>query len=259
MKRFLVSLVVFAMLATPLYAATRSVYNRNGSMLFYDDVTGQTLGVLAPNVFEDNFSGDTLDTNLWLATIDTGGTAVISSASGYTLMTLTTDATDNDKIEVATELSWLATSQVSVEARIRINDVSNHGMFFGLTDARFEAAQTLPFSYSGTTLTSTASNAVAFLNDPDQTVDTVKCVSVKANVDGTVNSTGTALVDAAWHIYRIDLDTSGNAKLFIDGAHVCTQSLALTTTTPLAAVVGVQNRTTSAENSDVDYVKVWSR
>lgn len=256
MTRF-TALIVACLIAITgiVFAETRSDYNRNGFMVFFDDVAGDTLQVLAPNVFQDDFTGDTLATDSWLATVDGAGTSVISGATSYNLITTDTGATD--KVEVATGLFALASKNPSVEARAYMGDVLHTTMFIGLTDARFEGANTLSFALSGASLTSTATDAVGFLWDSAQTAATVKCVSVKNNVDGTVINSGIALTNAVFKTFRVDVDSLGNATFWIDGASVCSQSLAVTVTAPLAGVMGLKNQEGSANTMVVDRFKLW--
>lgn len=255
MSRFIALFVAFSIIClAPANAGTRSEYDRNGFMVFYDD-NGDTLQVMAPTVFQDDFTGDTLSTDLWATAVDGAGSAIVSGSTSYMVLSTATGATD--KVEVATGLFGVASKNPSLEARAYMVDISHTTMFIGLTDARSEAANTLSFALNGGTLTSTASNAVGFLWDSAQTAATVKCVTVKANVDGPILNSGVALTAESFKTFRIDVDSTGKATFWIDGASVCSQNAAITTTTPLAGVVGFKNQEGVVNRVYVDRIKLW--
>ena len=146
-----------------------------------------------------------------------------------------------------------------MEVRFRTNDESGTAFCVGFTDAKGEGADLIPLTYSGTTLTSTASDCAMFFHDPDATTDVIRCVAVDTDVDGTVTSTGTAAADATYNTYRVEINESGDCAFYLDNEHIYTESAGITTTTLLCAYVGLINREAAANTADVDYIKVWQK
>jgi len=146
--------------------------------------------------------------------------------------------------------------------------VSDLAHNIGFSDATSESG-IIAMTYSGTTLTSTASDFAGFLLDSDATTKNIYGVSVKGDADGAVLNSAHAEADASWATYRIELrdngsrtdaifylNTSGNE---IDPANdfVGVEIDALTRTTALCVYIGVMNREAAANTFDIDYVKVW--
>ena len=218
--------------------------------------------------YYDDFLGVALDsTNDWTVAGVNSGTAAIAAPH---MMTITTGAADDDDVDVASPLNWYGQYNACVEVRARNDDVSALAMNIGFSDATGEAADKIAMTYSGTTLTSNASDFAGFMHDPDATTDKIYCVSTKANADGTVIDSGTAEgTDSAWHTYRVELVDNGtttDAHFYFNASGkeispsedlVGVEIDAITRTTPLCIYIGVINRESAANTFDVDYVKAW--
>jgi hypothetical protein len=211
----------------------------------------------APVVLFDDFTGVALDaTNDWTVAGVNSGTCAINEALGGTAR-ITTGAADDDDVDVASAIMWQAAKNCCMEVRFRTNDESGTAFNVGFTDAKGEAADTLPLMFATATLTSTASNCAMFFHDPDATTDVIRCVAVKADVDGTATSTGTAAADGTYNTYGIYINSSGDCQFWLDGEYIYTEATGITTTTLLCAYVGLINREGSANTADIDYIKVW--
>ncbi|MCH7573604.1 MAG: hypothetical protein IIA59_00605 [Candidatus Marinimicrobia bacterium] len=204
----------------------------------------------------DHFLGDLLDA-AWAVDIDTGGAGAIVAAAGGTVR-LTTDTTDEDRIQLSHELNWAAQNVVIFETRIKVDDITNVAINVGLTDAKAEAAQAIPFNIGGgDAITSTATDAVCLVFDTDADTDTWFGIGVKAGADTALIGSGTAPVNDTYQIIRIELDASGGASYFIDGVAYGSATVnSITAATALTPTVCVQNKSGSAHNLDVDYILV---
>lgn len=144
-----------------------------------------------------------------------------------------------------------------VEARLHINTaVTDISVNFGLTDV---TTLEEPFTISGTTITSTATDAVCFVYDTAQTTDEWYACGVDGDTDATGNGlTGTAPVAAVYQVLRIEVDSDGERALFyIDGVLVKTLTASVCdASTNLYATVIANATTTTSKTVDVDYIKI---
>jgi hypothetical protein len=139
------------------------------------------------------------------------------------------------------------------EAKLKVNAVTNMCFYAGLTDQA--SALEMPYQHITTTYTSTASDAVGFLFDSASSTQTWKLVGVKADADASNQDSGTGWSAATYIDLRIELDTSGNATFYIDGAQAGTVlANAVTAGTALAPVVACFTRGAVQRTIDGDYV-----
>jgi len=236
----------------------------NNFLRWYEDTTDETVRVDAPLWQAFDFNEDTLSTDFWaLADNTTGGvdsTGSISVALGG-IVRLTTGDEDDDDIQMASEIIYNTGKRCAAEARIRINDVSGCALFFGLTDAKSEAANLIAITLStATTAISTATDAVGVVWDPDGSTSNLYFCSVNTSGDATkvTYTPSTAFTDAAWHTYRVEVDGNNTPTYYADGSYVGTGSTAVCSTgADLCVYVGVINREATGNTVDIDYIKTW--
>jgi len=205
-------------------------------------------------VFYDDFLGDVLE-DAWCINIDNSCTGVIDPGVGG-LVKLTTEATDNDKVEIAHELNWEAAKSCIMEARIMTDNIANVSICAGFNDAKNETAQKLAFSISNVTITNTTSDAVMFVMDADQAVANWYFCNDKNNTAaGTISDV--AIADNEYNVLRVETDTDGNAWFHIDGELVGYKASAITNTDDLTPYVGFQNRADDISALYIDYIKCW--
>lgn len=203
--------------------------------------------------FHDDFLGDELGGG-WTTQADAGCSAAINVQSGGVLR-LTTDATDDDRVDLSHELNWYPNKKVHFECRLKCDVVTTLHVVAGLTDAKGEASQLLPVSLSGTTWTTTATDFIGFNFDTDATTKTWRGMAVKADVDATNKDLSNAWAAATWITLRIEVQDTGDATFFINGTALGgIVGPASTLATALVPYVGLQNRGASAKNLDIDYV-----
>ena len=180
------------------------------------------------STFVDDFYGDALD-GAWVPLNGSDAQAIDPAPSaaknGVVRLTCGDDGTTTMAVngcQLATELNWDASAgRLFGEFRIKVSAITNIVFFVGFTDSK---ALEMPFTQSGTTLTSNASDAVGFMFD--------------------TNSTTEVFAD-------------GTAKFYIDGVKTGdTMTSAITVATDLAATVAVFSETTTSHTLDVDYVRL---
>ncbi len=108
---------------------------------------------------------------------------------------------------------------LAFECSINMTDITKQSVFVGFTDI---STLEEPFSVSGTTVTSVATDACGFIFDTAMTTDAWFAVGVDTNVDATGQGT-TAIVPVnnVDNILRMEIDSTGTtASAFIDGVLV---------------------------------------
>lgn len=242
----------------------KSEYNwgETGRLAFYDSSTFETLLPLFPVFFVDDFFGPATDaTNDWTEAGEGTSNAQDYQAGVNGWYRINTGTAADKRNEISTGLDWEAAKSCGCEVKLHTT-TSDTGLFlnFGFTDVATEGTGSLSWvdgSLVAGTVDSVADDAVMF-GVRAETSDNIYALSVIANGTPQSTDTGTDLVLATDHIYRIQLDTAGNARYYIDGEHVATHLLAVTTTDDLCFTIGGMLTTGStAALIDIDYVKIW--
>lgn len=222
-------------------------------------------------VLFDDFLQDTLEADHWDAVSlqATGGTDfAISTTAGDPVaghggwVAGTTGTGDNDAEALFGQLAWKAgragNGMLVYEAAISLPSVAGVGFSVGLTDARTESAAL--FALSGTTWTTTPTDAVAWAFDTDATTDVANGIGVKADVD-TAAVAGVIPVATTFERYRIEIDSTGRAYFFqgsgvgVQPSLVGTVADAVTTTVLLAPYIEVSCKAGGAAKSlECDYI-----
>uniref|UniRef100_A0A6H1ZUP2 Uncharacterized protein n=1 Tax=viral metagenome TaxID=1070528 RepID=A0A6H1ZUP2_9ZZZZ len=219
-------------------------------------------------VSEDHFTGKAIDsTNDYTVAGVNSGAATITVPH---MMTLTTGAADDDDIDVAMGIEYYPAYNPVLEARFRIDDVDKTAINIGFSDATGEAADTIAMMYSGSTLTSTASNFAGFLHDAAATTKNLYAVSVNANTDGSVINSGSTPTDAKVYTVRVELRDNGttvDALFYVNTSGkeinpgedlIGIEPAAVARTTYLCPYFALINHGEAAANTlDIDYRKVW--
>ena len=117
----------------------------------------------------------------------------------------------------------------------------------------------MPFTLSGTTYTSNATDAVGILYDTAATSDTWRLVGVANNVDATHQDTGTA-GDTGFNHWKICVSAAGTARFFLNDVQVGTDMTgAITPGTLVSPTICAVSRSTAARNVISDYIGVRQR
>lgn len=211
----------------------------------------------------DDFLGDALDARYDLAS-GSDAQAVdptINAAVGGTARLTTGNSNANvaaDASALGQELTWQADQGgLVMEARLKMDVITNVEVYVGLTDAKPSGTLEMPFTVgSSDALTSNASDAAGFVFDTGADTDNWFAAGVANDTDATgapVDS-GTAPTAATYQIFKIRIDASGNADFFLDDTFVTNLSSAVTAATALTPVVVANSTTTTSRNIDVDYL-----
>lgn len=189
---------------------------------------------------------------------ENSGTQAISAAKDG-LYRLTTGSTSGNRVAFATSLNYDASSgELIGEARVKsVTAITARAYFIGFTDVVPSGTLENPIEMSGTTLTTTASDAVGFMYDTDATNDNWYGVGVKADADAVAVNTGVAPAAAGtFQTLRVVVNSAGKAEFWIDGNYEGSAINAVTAATDLCFIVLVETRSNAAISIDTDYIYV---
>jgi len=223
-------------------------------------------------VLFDDFLGDTLNTNTWVATETATGVAwAVSSTAGDPVaahggwVSAQTDNVD----AAAEELACMAATTVGnfrpdragngllvFEARVSIPTALTARFFnVGLTDDETEGAA-LAMSITTATWTTTATDAALWVFDSTATDnDNWLGQTVDSGSDGThIASTVATAADTA-QVLRIEIDSAGGCYFYEGGAFMGVETaIGVTETVPLIPYVAAGSTATTAVDFECDYV-----
>ncbi len=221
-------------------------------------------------VLFDDFVGDTIDTNNYVATISSGGTLAITAQQVNGTVQGTTDASDEDASLLCTSLIWKPSNGfLRLETRVKFSVVSTLRAFVGFSDATTEA-DLLPMSIATATFTTTASTAIGFVYSSAATsaywtAHWVDGDSDDATAIASKIFTSCAPVADTYQTFIIELQDQGSgysptATMSIVDNNGTLYSKKFTTSltraTLLCGAIGHQNEGAVAHTSTIDYVEI---
>jgi len=232
----------------------------NGLQRFYDSATDETVRVMSPVWFKDDFLGEE---------------ELVSEAGSQGIWNTRDvgDATEAIRVAIASGVFRLHLHATS-EAEDAVLDWADNTSLCVLNDVQFECKIDMA------TLPTTGVVAVFGMCgdhnlDKDTTaesawfrMDASGVLKVESD-DGTTNTddtaTGTTLVAGTANIFRIDFSDLSDVKFFIDGVRTAASTThdmsALTTTTGLMQPYFSLDKAsgTGVGDMDIDYVAIWGR
>ena len=218
-------------------------------------------------VFSD-FLGAAIDP-AFAGVAENSGTAALKVAEEGGVVELVTGTGDGNRAHLSTGLNHVP-SNGSIIGRYRVKSVTSaatRAIFVGFTDT---VGQEMPIEISGTTVTTTATNAVGFVYDTDATTDIWYFLAVNADMDkGALVPvpnffTGQVPTADVWQNFAIEITPDGDAiasfgtgdkRKLIEVARI---EDAVATTSKLSPIVVVEARTAAAKTVHVDYMGVLS-
>jgi len=212
----------------------------------------------------DDFIDDTLASRNYVITEGTDSatsvTALLAGGIGGVLRLTTGDAGTGYAADAEQITDGLLTWQASngglvLEGRLLLSAITTCYAFFGFTDTVAAALEQPIFSASGTTFTTTATDAVGFMFDTGMTSKKWWLTGVKADVDATMQDSGIAPVAGQYQTLRVEVDTTGAAVFYINGRQVGTKMAnAITAATDLTRIITVSKLSVAASMTlDLDY------
>lgn len=213
----------------------------------------------------DDFLGDVL-ADQWNVRKGSDGAAVdfAISASVNGMIRATTGAGAGasmaaNGVQLESALNWRAnTGNLAFECRLKMSAITTIAAFVGFTDQVAALEMPILSAASANTITTNATDAVGLFFDTSMADDFWWAAGVRNDVDATHASTAVAPTADTYQRLRVELDTSGNAAMFIDGRRRASVSSAVTASVALTPVVAVFRRSAASATVDVDYIWVQS-
>ena len=215
--------------------------------------------------FFDDFTGDVIadQWNLVEGTSSATSDAAVLSGGIGGIVRVTTGAAGTgyaaDGTQLNQALQWQASNGgLAIEVRLSLSRITTAYCFIGFSEKLTLEA---PVTLSGTTFTTNAVDAVGFMFDNAATVDTWRMVGVKGNVDAMTDTTSKFATDTApvanvMATLRVEVDASGNAVFFYNGAPVGSLSNAIAIAPDVTPTLAFSTGGASSLTADLDYVHV---
>jgi hypothetical protein len=237
-----------------VYVGDRLIFKAGASI--NDNVVGNMSTEKMSSV--DWYDQTALDvTNDYTQTLGGTSDAGALTAGGEQGFKGTSGTGDNEISFLGTALIFDITQKPVIETKLEITDVSGSVAFWGFSDANTETSPAGTIDADGGTVTAVATDAVGFLVDADFESSSLYCVSV--NNGGTAQSvdTGLAYTDGQSKVLRIALDSSGNARFYVDGLEKGVIAAAVSDV-PLCEIKNYGTRANDSSNTFIwRYLKKW--
>ena len=228
---------------------------RGNQLAFFDNVTYETTLPLAPRYLYEDFEGETLNTDIWLANLLGAAPPTVTVADGYGILTQTAaaQAQEADIGASGNSLDWDISKGLIIEFRINIATLPTDEteMHFGILGEAIVDQQQISsaddvgihavFSFDG--------SGLCRINTDDATNET------------TAVTTGITVLAGAFHVYRIDFTTQANVLFYIDGVQVIPATTVMMDDIVSAlvqpAMICQKNAGAGLGIVQIDYVKIW--
>jgi len=180
------------------------------------------------------------------------------------VVTITSANTDADMSFIGTHLMFDVglMGTVVMEARVQLPDLDTKEIFFGLTSILTVSDQLedIVIGSNGTTIVMPADLAGFYLSDELTDDEDWHGIYSGGSATASTTTTGVDLNDDAvageWQVLRLEADTNGTCRWFIDGELLQTVKGAISTTSDYAVVLACGANTTQFVIMDVDYLLV---
>jgi len=228
---------------------------RGNQLAFFDNVTYETTLPLAPRYLYEDFEGETLNTDIWLANLLGAAPPTVTVADGHGLLTLTAagQAQEADIGASGNSLDWDISKGLIIEFRANIatiatDEVEMHLGVLGeaIVDQQQissadDVAEHAVFSFDG--------SGLCRINTDDGTNET------------TAVTTGITVNAGVYHVYRMDFTNYADVKFYIDGVQVIPATTVMMDdiVSPLVqpAMINQKNAGAGEGIVHIDYVKIW--
>ena len=230
-----------------------------GKVCLFEDFTGANMPIAIAvavdaaagyHIGPYKVTGDLADTDAGVVTVDKAG--------GWVRLTGTNE--DNAGCTVGTNaiVSPALNGPFSCEARVEGQVLTARNYFVGFCDVNNGASALPPCTGATTTMTLTASDLVGFCFDSQLTNGNWMCVYNGGSTTGATATGGIdsliPLVAGESQVLRVEVDSDGTARWYIDGALAFTVAGAVSTTVLQGSLVGCFATTTTITDIDVDYL-----
>ena len=194
---------------------------------------------------------------------DAGILTVADALSGVGRITSTDEPQHCTLVGTNTAFSPSLNGPIVLEARVQFNNTATKMAYFGLSsiDPDVLILEGGVGSVTTGTITNDADDlcGFAFSIEATATADwhmVYKGGSASASVTAASFLTGNTIVAAEWQVLRLEIDTNGTARWYVDGDLKQTVVGAVSTTEVQGVCLGVEAKGADVEEMDVDYLLV---
>ena len=235
-----------------------------GNLRFFNDFCGPEIPVANAVAYGTSAGGCNYYLGEFAVKGDLGetdtGVVSLSKASGYVRVSGNNE--DGKGVALCTEISFspVLNAPMAVECRLERAAITAGNVFVGFCGTLADDVAE-PLTATTVTLTLTAAAICGFVLDSQLTAAAVWHMPYNGGTTAgptlstTVESNQSA-VAAESDILRVEIDTNGTARWYINGKLEQTVAGAVSTTTLMAALVGCWGTTGTAASVDVDYFAV---
>lgn len=273
MKRFFLALAALVATVTIAWAGFNQKQNDDGSTSWVQsqqNVGGANVewtpeGDTYPSTrvtWFDDFLGDVIadqySVNSGTDTDPANDPAVVTGVDGLLELQSGNAGTGvaADGSSLTTALQWESNQDnLVLEAKCQLDDITGVIVNIGFTDVLSSTLE-LPLEYNTTTITSTATDAVAFVFDTGATTDNWHLIGVANGTDTAAINTGLAPVAATYQTFKLVINASETAQAYINGTLVGAVPLAVTGTVDLTPILVISADTTDEAKLTCDYIHV---
>jgi hypothetical protein len=230
--------------------------SKAGILRYYDSTTYETLRVIAPVYFHDDFVGRAQDvTNAWGTRDTASATEALVADAPNGVYRLALDATSEAQLaglDWGDQRTLVLNQGLGFEARVKLSTLPTTGSIvcIGLCGDHNAAVDTVAesiwFRLDGST------GGLITVECDDGTTETSKV------------TTGVTVLNTDWVILRIDCSDPTSIKFYINGAQVAATTTFSANAVPTLALqpvlrVGKESAGTNLGALDVDSVRVWQK
>ena len=196
---------------------------------------------------------------------DAGVPTIAGVLSGAGRITTTNE--DNHTTMVGTQAAFDVglSGTIVLETRVQMENIDTKEVFIGFSDIPPEtlSIETNILTGASTTITNTASDFVGFFLSAELTDDEDWHAVYNGGTASAVTASGSLDLDddavaGEWQVLKLEIDSNGDTRWYIDGDLKKTVEGAASTSVNLALCVGVEAKGAAIETLDVDYILVKS-
>ena len=186
----------------------------------------------------------------------------VGKVNGWARLCSSATTADGQGIWVGTELDFspALNGALAVEVRLELPALTARNIFVVFMVTRADAAVE-PVTLTGSTLTKVATDYCGFVFDSQLTASTewhgvYSGGSTTGPTDTTEMDLDVNATAAESQVLRVEIDSNGTARWYIDGALVQTVENAVSTTARQAGGIGIWSTTNTTGLVDADYLAV---